>query len=78
MCIKTFYSWIIQNHLHDDTPVGDLARDMKADKRWYLKATGYNRNRTFLTLLHAAPACIDAFEATWLEYEAYKKGLRHA
>ena len=78
MSIKTFYSWMIQNHLCDDTPIGDLARDMKADKRWYLRATGYSRNRTLLTLLKAAPACVDAFDAAWLEYEAYKKEQRYA
>jgi len=78
MSMKTFHSWMLQNRLYDDTPVGDLARDMKADKRWYLRSAGYSRNHTLLTLLQAAPTCIDAFNAAWLEYEAYKKERRYA
>jgi hypothetical protein len=78
MSMKIFYSGMIQNRLYDDTPVGDLARDMNADKRWYLRSTGYSRNLTLLTLLQAAPTCIDAFNAAWLEYEAYKKERRYA
>lgn len=78
MCIKTFYVWLIRNHLHNDTPIGDLARDLKSDRREFIRATGYSRNRTYLTLRNAAPACIDAFDAAWMEYEAYKKEQRHA
>lgn len=29
-----FKSWLIKNHLHDRNPVGDLARDVKEDKKF--------------------------------------------
>lgn len=78
MHIKTFYGWMIQNHIHDNTPIGDLARDMKSDQQEFIRAIGYNRNRIYLTLRNAAPKCIDAFDTAWREYEAYKEVLRHA
>lgn len=78
MYIKTFYSWMIQNHFQDDTPIGDLARDMKSDGQRIVRATRYSRNRAYLSLRNAAPECIDAFEAAWSEYEAYKKVQHYA
>jgi uncharacterized protein YozE (UPF0346 family) len=64
----TFYKFVISKYLKSNSPEGDLARDMEADKDFPRKAT---TKRTILNYLESCHACDDAitvFLDLWKEY----------
>lgn len=74
----TFYAWLMKNHRGEDTPLGDLANDMRRESKSFPRATGYRRNRIYLELRNATIGCLDAFEEAWIEYTQYKREQKYA
>lgn len=75
----TFYTYMIRNFLKEDSPEGDLAKDMKRDKDTFPrngtgKFTGnHNMIRRYLEMNHACADCLDVFESCWKEYEGCER-----
>ncbi len=75
----TFYTFMVKNHLNDDSPSGDLARDMQSDARafprngkgkfdgWHSLIRGHLESRG------ACAKCLSTFEACWKEYVECEK-----
>ena len=63
----SFYSWIVKKHINTKAPVGDLAKDMKADSDFPRRA-GKKKIIEYLESCYACEGCMDAFEEAWGEY----------
>ena len=66
---KSFYSWL-QQFKADETPLGDFARDTKADKDFPHQATSYKHIHDYLESKRACAEVLDIFNES---YEQYKK-----
>ena len=66
---KSFYSWL-QQFKSDETPLGDFARDTKADKDFPYHATSYKHIHDYLESKRACAEVLDIFNES---YEQYKK-----
>ena len=66
---KSFYSWL-QQFKSDETPLGDFARDTKADKDFPYQATSYKHIHDYLESKRACAEVLDIFNKS---YEQYKK-----
>ena len=69
----SFYRFMISNFLEDDSPAGDLARDMKADSDFPRFSTGYERIRDHLERSAACSECFDTFDECWNRYMMRKE-----
>lgn len=75
----TFYTYMMRNHLGEDSPKGDLAMDMKRDKDHFPKNRSCKFNewyriiRGYLTNQRACRDCMKVFEECWKEYEQCEK-----
>lgn len=73
--MTTFYKFMITKKITDESPVGDLARDMKADLTWP-RTCKYIYDKNFLlNYLRRRGACsqaLDAFEEAWDEYDKFR------
>lgn len=73
--MTTFYKFMITNKITDESPVGDFARDMKADLTWP-RTCKYIYDKNFLlNYLRRRGACsqaLDAFEEAWDEYDKFR------
>ena len=67
MDTMTFRQWLAKQENRDD-PVGDLARDVKADKRPAPRVNSYKAWSDHLHRAGASPAALRAFFAAWREY----------
>jgi uncharacterized protein YozE (UPF0346 family) len=65
--MMSFYSWIILRHWNEDTPMGDLARDVYADKS-FPKRGKYKDILTHLKECNACDGAIECFKKAWAEY----------
>ena len=66
---KSFYSWL-QQFKSDETPLGDFARDTKADKDFPYQATSYKHIHDYLESKRGCAEVLDIFNES---YEQYKK-----
>jgi uncharacterized protein YozE (UPF0346 family) len=79
----TFYTYMTRKHIDDDTPMGDLARDMKEDKEKFPRNEnskirgwhGYLYN--YLCDHGACGACLDTFDEAWEEYVKWVRSRRN-
>lgn len=74
----TYINWMKKTYGEEDSPKGDLARDIKADgdfpKNSIGKFDGCHRLiRSYLVRQSACSGCLAAFDETWEEYEACEK-----
>lgn len=75
----TFYTYMTRNYRNTDSPKGDLADDMHADREKFprngpCKFKGWHRLiRSYLERNGACNACLEVFEKCWEEYEACEK-----
>lgn len=75
----TFYTFMMRNYRNEDTPQGDLARDMHEDRDSFPKNgkgkfTGWHKIiRDYLEYNDACDKCLDAFEESWEEYVRCEK-----
>ena len=74
----TFFTWMIRKHQRDDTPIGDLARDMQHESKKFVRSTAYCHNRNYLELHGACDDCMEAFEDAWKEYAGDKAECDYA
>lgn len=61
-----FSKWLL-NQQHRDDPIGDLARDVVADRNWP-SAGNLDSYLDYLADMHAAAIAIDVLEKAWREY----------
>lgn len=77
-----FYTYMMRNHLKEDGPAGDLARDMHDDKETFPmngigKFVGWHPLiLNYLERRGACDACLEVFENCWEEYVAAEKARR--
>ena len=72
-----FYTWMKHNFLTDDSPKGDLARDIKDDGFYFPKAGRQDKVKKYLICRNASDKCLKTFEECWKEYtECEKKILK--
>jgi uncharacterized protein YozE (UPF0346 family) len=77
--MMTFYTFMIRNHLNEDTPAGDLAQDMYGDTETFpknrpCKFDGWHRLiRSYLEQENACRQCLETFETCWKEYVECEK-----
>lgn len=65
----TFYEWILK-FVNEDSPRGDLACDVRDDKRAKQVGNTLEAWRRHLSIMSGSPAALRAFETAW---KAYKK-----
>ena len=73
--IISFYKFMIENCLEEDSPSGDLARDMKGDRDFPRFSIKYERIRDHLERNAACSDCFDAFEECWNRYLIWKEAV---
>ncbi|HRR77727.1 MAG TPA: YozE family protein [Ruminococcus sp.] len=70
----TFYTYMTRYHIDDNTPVGNLARDIKRDKEKFPrngkgKFNGWRELiYNYLVQQKACNGCLAAFDESWEEY----------
>lgn len=67
-----FKTWIIKRHIDDDSPIGDLARDIKDDGTFKEK-NSLSGIDNYLDMNNACDRCIEAFKKAWDEYTKWQK-----
>ena len=70
-CIS-FYRFILDNYIKEDSPIGDLARDIKGDKSFPKRCIDYSRIYSYLVGKGACNEAMEAFEECWKEYKAWR------
>ena len=65
---KSFYSWLSQ-FKNDDTPVGDLARDVSFDKGFPHHSVSRKHLRDYLESMVACDSAMSIFEEAFTLYE---------
>jgi len=71
--VVSFYKFMILNFLNDESPAGDLARDMKGDCDFPRFSISYERVRNYLERCAACSDCFDTFEECWNRYMIWKE-----
>ena len=75
----TFYTYLIK-HKNDESPIGDLARDVYLDDRKdTFKFSNFNARklmRSYLESRGACSECLSAFDECYEEYQKYVRGHR--
>ena len=69
----SFYKFMIMNFLEDDSPLGDLARDMKSDRDFPKFSVTYDRIMNHLERCAACSDCFDTFDEGWNRYMIWKE-----
>lgn len=75
----TFYTYMVRKHIKEDSPMGDLAKDMREDRDRFprnstVKLSGWHDSiLSYLYDCGACSGCIDAFEEAWKEYAKWLK-----
>ena len=63
-----FKQYMISNHIKEDTPKGDLARDLKMDKE-FPRICCKKEGTIYLEKYGACYNAIETFKAAWKEYK---------
>ena len=66
---KSFYSWLLQ-FKNDDTAVGDLARDVRADSEFPRRSISYMNLKKYLESKHACVAAMNVFKEAFAKYKS--------
>ena len=73
----TFYDYMWKFHRGEDTPEGDLASDMYADRECFPRGRdtniGHEEIKAYLEDSGACYKCLEVFEECWEEYLEYEK-----
>ena len=64
----TFYEFMMENYLGQDTAEGDLAEDMYQAGICF-PSGGHRQIRTYLVRQGACPECLVTFERCWRDYK---------
>lgn len=76
--MMAFYTWLMKNHRHENTPLGELAEELHKHSHIITRGQGYKRSRAYVQILCKTSEHLDAFEEAWKGYTAYKSECRHA
>src|SRR2546429_334488 len=63
----SFNQWL-KDHIEEDTPVGDLARDVKLDKNWPKQDSSKRAFTKHMKEINASDGTIEAFNTAWKRY----------
>lgn len=69
----SYKTWLVREHLGDDTPEGDLAADVQADRTFPGHAT---KARPIFTYLQQRNACLEVLETFASTWWAYRRATR--
>ena len=72
-----FHRWLQQQVKRND-PIGDLARDVKGDRKFPIADSTRAGVQDYLELRGAVPGAIRAFQDAWREFEATRAGAQVA
>ncbi len=64
----TFFDWMMENYLGEDTAEGDLAEDMHHEND-FPKTDEYSKITFYLRQKHACRECLEVFRSCWKEYK---------
>lgn len=70
--VISFYRFMIDNYIKDDSPIGDLACEMKADEDFPKRSISYTTIYYYLIRKNASHECRDAFDEAWKEYKNWR------
>ena len=68
----SFYKFMTDNYIKEDSPAGDLARDIKSDRDFPKRSIKYSHIFDHLLENGACNDCITTFEDCWKEYKAWR------
>ena len=63
-----FAAWLTTNHLDQNTPLGDLARNAKLDPTWPVKANSEHQILDYLHSVRAPDNTVLSFKTAWRTY----------
>lgn len=63
-----FAAWLTANHINQNTPMGDLARNAKRDPTWPVNANSEHQILDYLSSVRASDSTILAFKTAWKAY----------
>lgn len=69
------FSEYSQRFIDEQSPVGDLARDIRDDTTFPEQACTHERLKRYLVANNACESCLKAFETMWRSYKAYMRRL---
>lgn len=69
----SFYEFMIENYINDETPLGDLARDMRDDKEMPENKNNDERIFQYLDFKIRDTIVEEIFEEAKKEYKKYKE-----
>ena len=73
--MKTFVEYMIENHLHENSLEGDLARDIHTDEGFPKPRKDLQKYHKIilrhLKLMHACEEAVTTFEECWADYLAH-------
>ncbi|MFC8295339.1 YozE family protein [Streptomyces sp. NPDC057242] len=69
---RNFRAWLME-HAGDDTPLGDLARDVRADRQWPQdEPESFELYNAHLESMNAGPGALVTLEEAWGLYDGIR------
>lgn len=72
ICRKYFYDFMTDNYIKEESPAGDLARDINSDNSFPQKSTNRMEILDHLKQNNACAECLETFKWCWKEYTFWK------
>jgi hypothetical protein len=69
--MSTFTQWL-KDHIEENTPVGDLARDVKLDKNWPKQASSKRTFTKHMKEMNASDGAVEALNTAWKRYMSHQ------
>ncbi|MPN25917.1 hypothetical protein SDC9_173338 [bioreactor metagenome] len=66
----SFYRWCVNKYHGGDSPLGDLASDMKGDKNFPKKSKDRNELLSYLRFKNACDGCLKSFNYAFRIYSS--------
>ena len=72
VCRKYFFDFMKDNYIKEDSPAGDLTREMDRDRTFPRESTKRKEIMDHLKHNNACPECLQIFKWCWEEYIYWK------
>ena len=72
ICRKYFFDFMTDNYIKENSPAGDLARDINRDKSFPQKSASHKEIINHLKQNKACTECLETFKWSWKEYVFWK------
>ena len=69
---KRFFDFMTDNYIKEDSPAGDLARDINRDKSFPQDSMSRKEIIDYLKQNNACAECLETFKWCWKEYAFWK------